>query len=267
MPRALTLDADRRRRVAIIIDPNPQRRLALLAARFYGASRARSPRSPAPTARPRWRISRARSGPRSAIRRRASARSALSRPRGGARRADDARPGGIASRSGGTGRRPASSMSRSRRRATASRNTGSTASRPAAAAFTNLTRDHLDYHGDMDSYRAAKERLFAELLRAGRLRRAQCRQPGIRRAGGAVPRSAGIESSATATRRAASCASSTGVPLPVRAAARDRAVRRAPRHRPAAGRRLPGDERAGGARASSSRPARSRRRRSRRCRG
>jgi UDP-N-acetylmuramoyl-L-alanyl-D-glutamate--2,6-diaminopimelate ligase len=33
-----------------------------------------------------------------------------------------------------------------------------------AAAFTNLTRDHLDYHGDMASYRAAKERLFAELL-------------------------------------------------------------------------------------------------------
>jgi len=33
-----------------------------------------------------------------------------------------------------------------------------------AAAFTNLTRDHLDYHGDMASYRAAKERLFADLL-------------------------------------------------------------------------------------------------------
>jgi len=36
-----------------------------------------------------------------------------------------------------------------------------------AAAFTNLTRDHLDYHGDMDSYRAAKDRLFTELLVPG----------------------------------------------------------------------------------------------------
>jgi UDP-N-acetylmuramoyl-L-alanyl-D-glutamate--2,6-diaminopimelate ligase len=36
-----------------------------------------------------------------------------------------------------------------------------------AAAFTNLTRDHLDYHGDMPGYRAAKERLFGELLAPG----------------------------------------------------------------------------------------------------
>jgi UDP-N-acetylmuramoyl-L-alanyl-D-glutamate--2,6-diaminopimelate ligase len=28
------------------------------------------------------------------------------------------------------------------------------------AVFTNLSRDHLDYHGDMESYAAAKERLF-----------------------------------------------------------------------------------------------------------
>ncbi len=33
----------------------------------------------------------------------------------------------------------------------------------AAAIFTNLTRDHLDFHGDMESYFAAKRRLF-ELL-------------------------------------------------------------------------------------------------------
>ncbi len=39
--------------------------------------------------------------------------------------------------------------------------------RLAAGAFTNLTRDHLDYHGDMAAYRAAKLRLFAELLPDG----------------------------------------------------------------------------------------------------
>ena len=31
----------------------------------------------------------------------------------------------------------------------------------AVAAFTNLTRDHLDYHGDMHAYAAAKAKLFA----------------------------------------------------------------------------------------------------------
>jgi UDP-N-acetylmuramoyl-L-alanyl-D-glutamate--2,6-diaminopimelate ligase len=37
----------------------------------------------------------------------------------------------------------------------------------AVAAFTNLTRDHLDYHGDMEAYFAAKRRLFAEHLAPG----------------------------------------------------------------------------------------------------
>ena len=38
--------------------------------------------------------------------------------------------------------------------------------RVKAAAFTNLSRDHLDYHGSMDAYLAAKLRLFSELLDA-----------------------------------------------------------------------------------------------------
>jgi len=33
-----------------------------------------------------------------------------------------------------------------------------------AAAFTNLSRDHLDYHPDMDAYLAAKLRLFTQVL-------------------------------------------------------------------------------------------------------
>jgi UDP-N-acetylmuramoyl-L-alanyl-D-glutamate--2,6-diaminopimelate ligase len=36
----------------------------------------------------------------------------------------------------------------------------------AAAIFTNLTRDHLDFHGDMQQYFAAKRRLF-DMLPAG----------------------------------------------------------------------------------------------------
>jgi UDP-N-acetylmuramoyl-L-alanyl-D-glutamate--2,6-diaminopimelate ligase len=37
----------------------------------------------------------------------------------------------------------------------------------AAAAFTNLSRDHLDYHPTMEAYLGAKLRLFAELLPTG----------------------------------------------------------------------------------------------------
>lgn len=36
-----------------------------------------------------------------------------------------------------------------------------------AAGFTNLSRDHLDYHADMDDYFAAKMRLFDEVVERG----------------------------------------------------------------------------------------------------
>jgi UDP-N-acetylmuramoyl-L-alanyl-D-glutamate--2,6-diaminopimelate ligase len=35
-----------------------------------------------------------------------------------------------------------------------------------AAAFTNFSRDHLDYHGTMEAYFEAKMRLFSEVLEA-----------------------------------------------------------------------------------------------------
>ncbi|MBP0493534.1 UDP-N-acetylmuramoyl-L-alanyl-D-glutamate--2,6-diaminopimelate ligase [Roseomonas indoligenes] len=38
----------------------------------------------------------------------------------------------------------------------------------AGAGFSNLTRDHLDYHGTIEDYRAAKLRLLDTLLEAGR---------------------------------------------------------------------------------------------------
>ena len=38
----------------------------------------------------------------------------------------------------------------------------------AAAVFTNLSQDHLDYHRDLDDYFAAKSRLFMDLLANGR---------------------------------------------------------------------------------------------------
>ena len=37
--------------------------------------------------------------------------------------------------------------------------------RLAGACFTNLTRDHLDYHGQMQDYFQAKKRLFSEVLK------------------------------------------------------------------------------------------------------
>jgi UDP-N-acetylmuramoyl-L-alanyl-D-glutamate--2,6-diaminopimelate ligase len=37
----------------------------------------------------------------------------------------------------------------------------------SAVAFTNLSRDHLDYHADMEAYRDAKVRLFTDLIVEG----------------------------------------------------------------------------------------------------
>ena len=52
----------------------------------------------------------------------------------------------------------------------------------AAGIFTNLTRDHLDFHGDMESYFTAKRRLF-EIAARRRRRRDQRRRSARRRPG------------------------------------------------------------------------------------
>jgi UDP-N-acetylmuramoyl-L-alanyl-D-glutamate--2,6-diaminopimelate ligase len=46
-----------------------------------------------------------------------------------------------------------------------------------AAGFTNLTRDHLDYHGDMERYFAVKRRLFTEHLAADGIAVVNVRDP------------------------------------------------------------------------------------------
>ena len=112
-----------------------------------------------------------------------------------------------------------------------------------AAAFTNLGRDHLDYHPTMEAYLAAKLRLFSELLPADGT--AVINADARRRARGGQ----------RGARRRAAASSPSGAPakrLKLERLVRDgfaqrmsrRARRPRVRHPPAAARRLPGVERA-----------------------
>ncbi len=56
---------------------------------------------------------------------------------------------------------------RSKLPATASTSTGLHGVRIAAAGFTNLTRDHLDYHKTFEAYLDAKMMLFEQVLGEG----------------------------------------------------------------------------------------------------
>ena len=161
---ALALGEQERGRVAILADPNPGRRLALLAARFYGrqpgtlaaVTGTNGKTSVVHFTREIW----------TALGLRAASLGTLGVVAAGKRR-----PGSLttpdpvalhrelaALAGGGIDHVALEASSHGLQQF---RLDGVVV---AAAAFTNLTRDHLDYHGDMARYRAAKERLFRDLL-------------------------------------------------------------------------------------------------------
>jgi UDP-N-acetylmuramoyl-L-alanyl-D-glutamate--2,6-diaminopimelate ligase len=164
---ALALDPETRRRVAVIADPNPQRRLALLAARFY----SRQPRTIAAVTGTNGKTSvahftreiwtylgypAASLGTLGLVSPAGRRSGALTTPDPVALHRDLAE---LAAQGVEHAAIEASSHGLAQFRLD-----GVTV---AAAAFTNLTRDHLDYHGDMAAYRGAKQRLFSDLLRTG----------------------------------------------------------------------------------------------------
>src|SRR5882762_2846634 len=161
---ALALDTNARRRVAVITDANPQRRLALLAARFY----ARQPRtiaavtgtngktSVAHFTREIWTYlgsAAASLGTLGLVSPAGRRSGALTTPDPVALHRDLAE---LAAQGVEHAAIEASSHGLAQFRLDGVA--------VAAAAFTNLTRDHLDYHGDMAAYRGAKQRLFSDLL-------------------------------------------------------------------------------------------------------
>ncbi len=166
-PGALGLDEHVRGRVAIVADGNPQRRLALLAARFHG----RQPRtiaaitgtngktSVAHFTREIWAATGCPAASLGTL--------GLVSPQG-------RRPGALTTPDPVALHRDLAELAAAgiEHVAIEASSHGLAQFRldgiaPSAASFTNLTRDHLDYHGDMATYRAAKERLFTELLAPG----------------------------------------------------------------------------------------------------
>jgi UDP-N-acetylmuramoyl-L-alanyl-D-glutamate--2,6-diaminopimelate ligase len=166
-PTALALDDAARRRVAIVADPNPQRLLALAAARFYPArpktivavTGTNGKTSVAHFTREIWQAQ----GHKSASLGTLGVVTGSERQAGALTTPDPVALHRTLSELAGRGVDHAAIEASSHGLAQY-RLDGITA---AAAAFTNLTRDHLDYHGDMESYRAAKDRLFTTLLAPG----------------------------------------------------------------------------------------------------
>ncbi|MGE5270955.1 MAG: UDP-N-acetylmuramoyl-L-alanyl-D-glutamate--2,6-diaminopimelate ligase [Thiohalocapsa sp.] len=163
-PAQLALDPAARARIAIVADANPYRRLALMAARFYGRQPAtiaavtgtNGKTSVAHFTREIW----------AALGTRAASLGTLGLVTAAGRRA-----GALTTPDPVALHRDLAALAADgiEHVALEASSHGLAQFRldgvlVTAAAFTNLTRDHLDYHGDMQSYRAAKERLFAELL-------------------------------------------------------------------------------------------------------
>src|SRR5436305_2334894 len=164
---ALALDPEARRRVAVITDANPQRRLALLAARFY----TRQPRTIAAVTGTNGKTSVAHFTREiwTDLRHPAASLGTL-----GLVSPAERRPGALTTPDPVALHRDLAELASQgvEHAAIEASSHGLAQFRldgvtVAAAAFTNLTRDHLDYHGDMESYRAAKQRLFADLLKPG----------------------------------------------------------------------------------------------------
>ena len=163
---ALRLSPQQRDRIALVIDANPARRLALLAARFYG----RQPRIIAAVT--------GTNGKTSVVHFTREIWTALGHPAAslgtlGLVTAAAHRPGALTTPDPVALHRDLAELTRQGIEHVAIeasshglhqfRLDGLTV---AAAAYTNLTRDHLDYHRDIAHYRAAKEHLFT-LLAAG----------------------------------------------------------------------------------------------------
>jgi UDP-N-acetylmuramoyl-L-alanyl-D-glutamate--2,6-diaminopimelate ligase len=164
---ALRLPPEQRERVAVVADENPHRRLALLAARFSG----RQPRTIAAVT--------GTNGKTSVVHFTREIWMALGQPAAslgtlGLVTAAEHRPGALTTPDPVALHRDLAGLARRgiEHVAVEASSHGLHQFRldglsVSAAAFTNLTRDHLDYHCDMEHYRAAKERLFTTLLASG----------------------------------------------------------------------------------------------------
>ena len=137
--------------------------------------------------------------------------------------------------------------------------------RVAAGGFTNLSRDHLDYHPTLEAYLAAKLRLFTDLIEPQRRGRDRCRSRARRRGGGGGASGAGC-GSLTVGRRGEGIRLLDDRDRRLRAGADGRLRRPRLSRPPAAARRLPGRECAGRGRPRHCDRQRAGRRRSRRSR-